>query len=94
MLTLTFFNAQVMFLLVDPNMFAVSTDKIGYVAGLLVSVAAPFSIIAALVAGYVYEICGRKKTILVCLLIASGTLFVTPWTSPYLVPWLFIVKCA
>ncbi len=94
MMILTFFNAQVMFLLTDPKMFNVPLDKIGYVSGLLASVAAPFSIFAALVAGYVFEICGRRKTILVCLLIAACTLGITPWTAPKLVPWLFVVKCA
>ena len=94
MMILTYFNGQILFLLTDPAVFNVPADKIGYVTGLLNSCATPFSILAALVAGYIYEIFGRKKTILVFLLLASITLGITPWTAPYLVPWLLIVKCS
>jgi hypothetical protein len=38
MTLISFFNAQIVFLLTDPNLFNVPEDKIGYVSGMLVFV--------------------------------------------------------
>jgi MFS family permease len=48
---------------------------------------------AAISAGYFYEIFGRRNTATISLILASLAMAAIPWTAPYLVPWLFMVKC-
>lgn len=92
MLLLTFFNAQIVFLLTDPKMFDVPVDRIGYVTGMLSFLSQPFAIFSSILAGYLYDLFGRRTTITVSLVIGSILTAAVPWTSPYLVPWLFVVK--
>ena len=53
MILSTYLNAQVIFLLDDPNMFNVPQDRIGAVSGLLIFVSLPGAIIGTFFVGYV-----------------------------------------
>lgn len=89
----TYLNAQTIFLLNDPKMFAVPEGNIGKVSGLLICVSLPFSIVGTAFVGYVYDILGRRLTLFISFLFGSIVLALVPWTSPYVVPWLLIVRC-
>lgn len=92
LMLLSYFNAQVIFLLSDPKSYNISPDKIGYVTGVLIFCAQPFGILSAAVAGYIFDIFGRRLTIFLCLAIASVLTAVTPWTEPSFI-WLVVLKC-
>lgn len=93
MLLSTYLNAQIIFLLDDPSMFDVNPDKIGQVSGLLIFVSLPGAIIGTAFVGFVYDIAGRKLTLFTSFFIGSLLIAVVPWTSPYVTPWLLIVRC-
>ena len=90
----TYLNAQIIFLLDDPQMFAVPREKIGKVSGLLIFVSLPGAIIGTAFIGYIYDIVGRRFTLFTSFFVGSLLIAVVPWTSPYVVPWLLIVRCA
>jgi len=90
----TFFNAQLIFLLANPNYFGVAKDKIGYVSGMLNFVATPGALLGCLFAGYFYDLFGRRITIGVSLFSCSILVAAVPWTSPYIYPWLITVRIA
>lgn len=68
MLLSTYLNAQIIFLLNDPNMFDVDPNKIGQVSGLLIFVSLPGAIIGTAFMGYIYEIVGRRLTLFLSFL--------------------------
>ena len=90
----TFLNAQLIFLLADPEYFGVAKDKIGYISGLLNFVATPGAILGCLFAGYFYDLFGRRLTIGFSLFSCSILLGLLPWTSPYIYPWLLTIRIA
>jgi len=90
----TYLSAELVFLLTDKNFFAVPTDKIGYVLGLLNLAAMPGAIVGAIFAGYVYDICGRRVTLAVSLFLCAILVAVVPWTSPDIIPWLVVLRIA
>jgi MFS family permease len=94
MILSTYLNAQVIFLLDDPNMFNVPQDRIGAVSGLLIFVSLPGAIIGTFFVGYVYDIVGRRLTLFFSFFIGSLLIGIVPLTSPYVVPWLLIVRVA
>jgi len=66
----------------------------GYVSGLLSFVSTPGAIFGCLLAGYFYDLLGRRITIGMSLLCSSVMLMLVPWTSPYIFPWLIAVRIA
>lgn len=89
---LSYFNAQVIFLLSDPSTFNVAADRIGWATAVLVFLAQPFNIFSAVFAGYIYDIFGRRLTIFITLAVSSFLMAATPWTEPSFM-WLVILKC-
>lgn len=93
-LLFTYLNAQVIFLLDNPNMFNVPRENMGKVSGLLVFASLPGAIIGTMFIGYIYDIVGRRLTLFSSFFIGSGLIALVPWTSPSVVPWLLVVRCA
>jgi len=90
----TFLNAQLIFLLANPDFFGVPKDKMGYVSGMLSFVSTPGAILGSIFAGYFYDIFGRRFTIGFGLFSSSILLSLVPWTSPDIFPWLITVRIA
>ncbi len=44
--------------------------------------------------GFLYDIVGRRLTLFMSFFIGSLLIAAVPWTSPYVVPWLLVVRCA
>lgn len=88
----SYLNAQVIFLLDDPDYFNVSTEKIGYVSGMLIFVSLPFAIVGTAFVGYLYDILGRRFTLFLSFILGSIGIAFVPWTSPYVFPWLILVR--
>jgi MFS family permease len=64
------------------------------VSGLLIFVSLPGAIIGTFFVGYVYDIVGRRLTLFFSFFIGSLLIGIVPLTSPYVVPWLLIVRVA
>ncbi len=90
----TFLNAQLIFLLANPDFFGIQKDKMGYVSGMLSFVATPAAILGSIFAGYFYDLFGRRITIGFSLFCSSIMLALVPWTSPDIFPWLITVRIA
>ena len=88
----SYLSAQVIFLLDDPSYFNVPESKIGYISGLLIFVSLPFAIIGTAFVGYIYDILGRRLTLFLSFFIGSLLIAFVPWTSPYIFPWLILVR--
>lgn len=88
----SYLSAQVIFLLDDPNYFNVPESKIGYVSGLLIFVSLPFAIIGTAFVGFLYDILGRRLTLFLSFFIGSLLTAFVPWTSPYVFPWLILIR--
>lgn len=54
----------------------------------------PGAIVGSIFAGYIFDIFGRKGTIIVSLVVCSVLVAAVPWTSPNVWPWLAVVKTA
>lgn len=48
--------------------------------------------VVVIFSGYIYDIVGRKYTLLACFLFSSASSFVIPFTSPYLYSWFLIIR--
>ena len=88
----SYLSAQVIFLLDDPSYLNVPESKIGYISGLLIFVSLPFAIIGTAFVGYIYDILGRRLTLFLSFFIGSLLIAFVPWTSPYIFPWLILVR--
>jgi MFS family permease len=84
----------VIFLLVDPDYFNISPDRLGEVSGLLIFVSMPIAIIGTFFIGYIYDIVGRRLTLFLSFFIGSILTALVPWTSQNVVPWLLILRAA
>jgi MFS family permease len=78
------------FLLLDPAYFNIGESQIGGVINDMLFYVIPFQMIVSLLTGFFYDMFGRKLTIIIYMIIASATAFLTPLTSPSLYPWYFI----
>lgn len=52
----------------------------------------PFAIIGTAFVGYLYDILGRRVTLFLSFFIGSILIAFVPWTSPYVFPWLILVR--
>jgi MFS family permease len=81
-------------LLTNPIYFDVEADKIGYVTGMLTFLAMPGAILGCFFAGYLYDLFGRRFTIGFSLFCCSGLVALVPLTSPFVYPWLLVIRIA
>lgn len=52
----------------------------------------PFQMIIVLISGFVFDMVGRRKTLLVCFVLAGISAILMPLTSPSVYPGLLIVR--
>lgn len=88
----TFLNAQLVFLLSNPDYFNVPQSQIGYTTGLLSFVSYPGAIIGSIFVGYAFDIFGRRFTLAASLFACSLLIAIIPQTSPKIYPWLVIIR--
>ena len=66
----TFLNAQIIFLLRNPNYFQV--EKIGLVSSSLIFYSMPGALLATLLSGVAFDVIGRRITLVVSFLVFFG----------------------
>ena len=75
-------NVQSVYILRSPDLFGVPKDETGTVISKMMFVSFSFSIGAVLVAGYTYDLLGRKRIILLYMTLLCVCCFVFPLTAP------------
>eukprot|EP00347_Sterkiella_histriomuscorum_P015799 403355638 len=85
---------QIVFILRDPEYFNVPKNEIGKVTNDLTFYSTFFQIFLVIVIGYVFDICGRKKTLILALLGSASTLFMLPYTAPNVWPGLYLLRAS
>ena len=83
-----FINAQLSFILLSPDHFDIPQSKIGHATSKVLFTAYTISLLATPFAGYIYDIIGRRKTILFSMLANVVLLFIMPYTAPHI--WLLV----
>jgi len=76
----------------DPDYFDVSTADIAQVNNDMLFYVFPFQMTYTVLSGFIYDIFGRKPTLICNLLATILCAFVSPSTAPDLYPWYFIVR--
>lgn len=79
-------------LMSDPNYFNIQKTELSTLSSELNFYCVPAQMAIVLIAGYGYDIFGRRVTIFTCLVVASVAAFFMPYTSPTVYPWLFLCK--
>ena len=74
----TFTNTETIFLLRNPEHFALSQEMTGQVANDIIFYSVIMMMVSTLCIGYVYELCGRKWTIVINALISGFFMFLVP----------------
>jgi MFS family permease len=52
----------------------------------------PVAIVGTAFIGYIYDIFGRRLTLFLSFFLGSILIALVPWTSPYVVPWLLVLR--
>ena len=86
-------NVQSVYLLRSPDYFNVEHEVIGRVTSKLMFVSTLLALISVAIAGYLYDIFGRKPLIVIYFIAVAGGLFWLPRTAPN-VPALVTVRAA
>lgn len=89
---ISFTNAKQIMLLRDPNYFNVPEERIGRTTNDMIFYTQVVSVFYLAIVGYLYDLLGRKVTIISNLLLASISVALIPYTSPSIYPWLFLVR--
>ena len=80
--TFAFINAQLSFILLSPDHFGIESTMIGSAVSKVIFTAYVVSTLLTPIAGYIYDLCGRKGPILFCIFGNIGLLFAIPYTAP------------
>ena len=94
MLLSTYVNAQLIFLLTNPEYFGVADEDEGKISGKLISYSLPGAMVATFFVGYIYDILGRKWTLFLSFALTSVLVLFVPYTSPVIWPTLFLIRGA
>ena len=86
-------NVQVVFLLRSPDYFNVGSDMIGRASSKLMFVATLAALVSVAIAGYLYDLFGRKPMIVLYFIGVAAGFFWLPRTAPN-VPALVAVRAA
>ena len=92
MVLTTYVNAQTIFLLRNDDYFDVSEDRLGRVSSMLVLSGFPCAIVGTFMAGYLFDIFGRRLTLFIAFFMGSIGVSLVPWTSPSIFPGLYSVR--
>jgi MFS family permease len=80
------------FILRDPLYFNVPKEKMGAVTNNLTFYSTFFQIGLVIIIGYIYDIFGRKKTLIVSLIGSAIVLFLLPYSAPNVWPGLYMIR--
>lgn len=83
---------QIVFILRDPEYFNVPKSEIGKVSNDLTFYSTFFQIFLTILIGYIFDICGRKKTLIIALFGSASTLFMLPYAAPNVWPGLYLIR--
>ena len=75
-------NAQLAYMLEDKNMFSVAPDEIGQFTSDLTMYSIPFSMVTTFLVSYLFEIWGRRFTIVISYVLTAGAYFILPYSAP------------
>ena len=75
-------NVQIVYLLRDEEMFAVSADYQGRVTSRILLLATMVGLIWTFIAGFIYDLCQRRFPMFIAVLLAALFLMLCPRTSP------------
>ena len=81
-----------MFLLSSDEYFDIEDDDLGTASSNLLFYSLPGATVATILAGYTYDIMGRRLTLFTGFFMASAMIAVVPFTSPKY-GWLVFVRC-
>ena len=87
----TYINVQTIYLLRNPDLFDVNDEIMGRVTSKLMFYATLTSLFSVLIAGYLYDLFGRKTLIMINFICVSGGTFLYPRTAPN-IPLLMIIR--
>ncbi|CDW85142.1 major facilitator superfamily mfs_1 [Stylonychia lemnae] len=87
-----YLGIQIVFILRDPEYFNVPKENIGTVTNSLTFYATFFQIALVIIIGYIYDIFGRKITLLASLIGGAIVLFLLPYTAPNVWPGLYLLR--
>lgn len=88
----TYVNAQSILMLRDDQMFQINEDNLGSISSTLVLAGFPGAMLGTFFAGYLFDILGRKITLISTFIAGSVFVFVIPYTAPSVFPALLIVR--
>ena len=78
-------NVQMIYMLIDPNYFNVPEAHIGRTVSNITVVSYIVGLLYAPVAGRLYDILARKKTLFISGILGAVCVFIAPFTSPYII---------
>ena len=88
-----YMNAQLAYMLPDPDYFRTPRSQIGMQTSNLTIYSLPFSLVTTFFISYAFELLGRKFTISLSYILTGIIFFLIPYTKPYF--WfLAIMRCA
>ena len=86
-----YINVQIVYLLRDTTYFDMEADRQGRVTSNILLAAITCGLCWVMIAGYIYDLAGRKMPIFLAGAIGSGFLVLCPYTSPSIM-WLTFVR--
>lgn len=78
----------------NPAFFDIPDTKIGLVSSSLIFYSIPGALLATFMAGYLFDIVGRRFTLFISFILSAALLFAVPYTAPNVYPWLLVVRIA
>ena len=77
----------------DPNLYpTVDEDNIGIISSQLLLWSFPIAAVTTFLAGYVYDIIGRRLTTFISFFSAAIAMFFVPYTAPNVFPGLLLMR--
>lgn len=88
-----YMNAQLAYMLLDPDYFGIPRSEIGMATSNLTIYSLPFGLVTTFFISYAFELLGRKFTISLSYLLTGIIFILIPYTKPYF--WLLaLMRCA
>ena len=77
-----YMNAQMAYMLEDKNMFRIASSEIGQLTSDLTMYSIPFSMVTTFFVSYMFEIWGRRMTLVMSYILTAGIFFLIPYSAP------------
>eukprot|EP00347_Sterkiella_histriomuscorum_P019975 403339576 len=89
---LYFFNVQIIFLLRSAEYFNVPDNEIGRISSDIIFYSVMIQMAVVIAVGYIFDLCGRRITLCVSILIQGISLFFLPLVSPKVFPGVYLLR--